>query len=147
MSEHELKAWPEFFAPVNSGDRNRLAINFQTEERFNVAKNSVSTPISEVLEQSAALLRKAGFECRCVSMKSEARYFGFPGRHGVIRLAAHPEKARLLGQTGGPVITKITIDGRHVDHPQHITIAPEKIHSLTASAIGRYLISTSTPDK
>jgi hypothetical protein len=43
----------------------------------------------EACTEASALLRKAGFQLVCASMQSEATYYRFPGRNGVIRVSTH----------------------------------------------------------
>lgn len=97
-------------------------------------------PTHEVIEQCAVLLKSAGFELRNASMRSEACYYGLPGREMLLRIAVHGREKPHMGLT--KVVSKITISGRHCDPLEHITINPEKIHGIVASAIGRYMLKS-----
>lgn len=96
-------------------------------------------PTHEVIERCVALLKSAGFELRSASMRSEACYYGLPGRDELIRVAIHSKKKPHPGLI--KVVTKITINGRHCDPTGEITINPEKIHGIVAGAIGRYMLA------
>ncbi len=92
----------------------------------------------EVVEKCVALLKSAGFELRNASMRSEACYYALPGRETLLRVAVHSRDKPHAGLT--KVVSKITINGRHCDPSEHITMNPEKIHGIVAAAIGRYML-------
>ena len=103
----------------------------------------------EACTYAGDLLKLVGFELRYVSMKSEACYYGWPGRHGLIRVAAHRHwKQDSPTAHLGPVIAKITLRTGYLK-------ALETFHSRAylmtairqkiAQTIGRYLIETAVP--
>lgn len=94
-------------------------------------------------DRAAAMLRDAGFELRYVSMKTEACYYGLPGRTSLLRVATH-------GYGGGgnkrgpttPVAAKLTFNGCQGDQPGHMRLAEQKFETMVASAIGCYMLAT-----
>lgn len=96
----------------------------------------VITSTSEALaamEAAAGLLRRLGFEHRYSSMKSEACYYGQPGRTEVIRIASHGRKhKRRNGGCAGRVAATITFGAN-----QGAFSWPE-IFRRTCEAVGRY---------
>lgn len=94
--------------------------------------------ILEILEQCADLIKVAGFELQHVSRHSEARYFNWPGRRPVLRLATHRRKKPPEGLP--PIVARLTIGSRHCDPYEHVTIDRDKIPGMVASVIGRYML-------
>lgn len=95
----------------------------------------------EACATATTLLRKAGFEVAYVSMRSEAVYFRFPGRPGVLRVADH------AGGKGMPgldrVLAKLTfLPHRLRKEPDTLAIGDTSMHNLVCAAIGRYMIAS-----
>lgn len=105
-----------------------------------MSENSVPVPILEVLEACAGMIRAAGFHLEHVSSVSEARYFVWPGRRPMLRLATHSRKRPPQGLP--PIVSKLTIGNRHDDPYDHVTIDPQKIPGMVAAAIGRYMMAS-----
>lgn len=89
------------------------------------------------------LLRTAGFEHRHTSLKSEAAYYGWPGRHPVLRVACH--KAHRHELNGEPVIATITFNVRNfkVDAAGLTVISRGYVIRDVARAIGQYMLASS----
>ena len=101
----------------------------------------------EVCDYAAQLLMEAGFELCRTSSTSEARYYRFPGRHGVIRVAAHRggRKSRMLGDP--PVLERITFCGDVHADPGKIRVRLDAVFNRTAAAIGRYLMKAGASEQ
>lgn len=86
------------------------------------------------------LLKRIGFEKAYVSMKSEAVYFKFPGRHGVLRVATHPTKRGAIGLDN--IVAKLTFRGNSYDDPEMMRCSDEKVDSMIWLAIGQYMVNS-----
>lgn len=66
--------------------------------------------VIEAIELAASLLKHAGFVLAFPSLKSEACYYTYPGRIGLIRIAAHKHNKTHRNYSWGQkkLITKIT---------------------------------------
>lgn len=95
--------------------------------------------VYKACDRASAMLRDAGFILQYVSQKSEACYFGFPGRVGWIRVATHKQNRPPAGLTT-PIISKITFNGNNRDGANHISMGEEKFENTVALAIGRYVL-------
>lgn len=84
----------------------------------------------EACDLAAAYLKQIGFEHRYTSRKSEACYYGMPGKESVLRVAAH----RYGGQEWGmmPVIECLTFTARQY--------AEIQVAERTAAAVGHYFL-------
>ena len=81
-------------------------------------------------------LKASGFQVVTVSLKSEAVYFRFPGRHGVVRVACHPWHGEKIGMNR--VVATLTFrGGRH----QRDTLYCDEMRfdQLLWTAIGQYM--------
>lgn len=93
----------------------------------------------EAIEIAARMIKAAGFVLRYASMQSEACYYGWPGRTGMLRIAAHKGGKRSDGMGRGPVWARLTI------YPDHGRKNLLKIEHATAMAIGFYFLRANTP--
>lgn len=84
-------------------------------------------------EIAANLVKVAGFELHYISMKSEARYYRFPGYDGLLRIAAHKGGKKRDG-VAGDTWAKITF------HFEHGAKSRPNIENHTATAIGFYFM-------
>jgi hypothetical protein len=66
----------------------------------------------ELMDKAMARLKDIGFTLAYVSMKSEACYFQYPGKKGVIRVSAHRLKCNKKKNSinGNHIISKITFN-------------------------------------
>jgi hypothetical protein len=94
----------------------------------------------EVCERAATALVTAGFILDYVSQKSEARYYRWPDRDDLLRLAAHRKKTEPPGMKR--IASKLTFNGSIHILPDEIRIADEKIEGAVAQAIGRYFLNS-----
>ena len=81
----------------------------------------------------------AGFVFDRASSLSEARYFRFAGRVGLLRIATHRKGSRNTG-LGGPVLASITFSHRAAQADGFLTMSPIYIEWQTAAAIGIFMI-------
>ena len=107
-----------------------------------------SKPVFNVFvlcDEAAALLRQAGFEHRYTSRRSEAVYFGLPGRKALLRVARHggnSGRQPIAGRTDEPVVARVTFRGSYVDGPDEMRISAEKVEQMIAQAIGQYMLKS-----
>lgn len=89
------------------------------------------------------MLRNAGFEHRKTSMRSEAVYYGWPGRHQVIRVARH--KAGQSELNGVPVMASVVFNERNFkpDAAGVRSISRGYIIREVGAAIGQYMLASS----
>ena len=88
------------------------------------------------------MLRKAGFELRGVSSKTEAVYYGWPGKEQTIRVAWHKYKTGSYGFVGD-IAAKITFsDDKMKNRPMTMRISPGTFRNLVAMRIGDYFINS-----
>jgi hypothetical protein len=91
-------------------------------------------------DEAATLLKSAGFVLANVSLRSEASYYRWPGRDGLIRVATHGSDGAMVGL--GHVLAKITFPPyRFTGKPDHIIINPDKVRTVVAIAIGLYFLN------
>jgi hypothetical protein len=96
----------------------------------------------DLCAEAGALLRSIGFELVQTSMKSEATYWRFPSRHGVLRVGAHAYKGGTIGLS--IVVATITFrGGRRARHM--LTCSPKQIETMLWLAIGQYMVRSATP--
>jgi hypothetical protein len=88
------------------------------------------------------MVRAIGFERRYTSLKSEATYYGWPGKEPVIRIGAHKASRATRGQA--PVIATITFSDRNIraDKAGVRQIPRDKIIRTVAIGIGIYFLRT-----
>jgi len=103
-----------------------------------------ATSIADVVQAAADLLKLTGFEFRNASMKTESCYYALPGRRELLRLSAHSKKKETGAFTN--VVTKLTFNGNHQDRPGQMRISPDKIDTMVAGAIGRYMLACGRRD-
>jgi len=84
-------------------------------------------------------VRIAGFQHRYTSMKSEALYFSFPGRHGVLRIAMHGKGGKNEWGIDGPTLVSITFPRGNLNG-RLLTYTPLYVENAAANAIGLFLI-------
>lgn len=95
----------------------------------------------ELCEAAVEIVISAGFELRYTSRKTEARYYGFPGRYGMLRIAAH---AKWKGENGlPPIVARVTVPS-DLMLENGAKMPPAKLECLVAEAMGRYLIKTAS---
>jgi hypothetical protein len=84
----------------------------------------------------------AGFRLRHRSLKSEACYYGFPGRDGLLRVAAHAGKGDLV--EGQRVIARLTFvyESAKAAEKQSLLLTRDQLEAQTAAAIGRFMIAS-----
>ncbi len=89
------------------------------------------------------MLVQCGFEHRYTSMKSEASYYGWPGKAPVIRVACH--KAHRHELHGVPVIATITFNTKNFKQQKTGIVQIPKNHVVrtVAEGIGKYFLSSS----
>lgn len=94
----------------------------------------------QLVDLANNMLRHAGFEVASVSLKSEATYWRWPGRRGVIRVSSHKFKGTLAGLDR--VLARITFRGgkerRHM-----VCISQQRVEGMVATAIGSYMLKSS----
>lgn len=90
----------------------------------------------ELCAYAAGRLKEAGFELVCVSRQSEATYYRFPGRYGVIRVAQHKRRGETVGLNR--IVAKLTFS-------PWSDFRWEKIDPIIAMAIGKYMMESAQP--
>lgn len=97
----------------------------------------------DLCTHAADVLKKAGFEVAYVSRRSEAVYFKFPERHGLLRVSAHKHSGSRIGQE--KVITTLTFTGNHHTGKDTLVCSEGAIETRITCAIGRYMIKSMEP--
>jgi hypothetical protein len=91
----------------------------------------------EACAYAADLLKQAGFEHRYTSMKSEACYYGLPGREEVIRIAAHAhghgDRALM------PIIVRLTFAAPSAESLS-VHKSWDQVDNRVANALGYYVL-------
>lgn len=97
----------------------------------------------EACTLAGEMLRCAGFEHRYTSMKSEATYYGWPGRSAVIRVACH--RASRSELNGVPILATITFNARNfkTDAAGVVLVPRSYAIRLIEQAVGKYMLTTS----
>jgi hypothetical protein len=80
-------------------------------------------------------LKSAGFILAWTSLKSEACYYAFRGRWGVVRIATHSKGGRNPDMKNGPTVVSVTFPEANLRG-----FTREYVENHTANAIGLYLI-------
>ena len=102
--------------------------------------------VYEAADEAIAILKRAGFEFVNVSMRSEAVYYRFPGRHGVIRVATHSGGKAVPGLDR--TLAKLTfLPHKLRKEPDTLVITENSLHSLVCAAIGRYMVHSNEPKR
>jgi hypothetical protein len=99
---------------------------------------------AEACRRAGEIVMAAGFQLRHRSLKSEACYYGFPGRQGLLRIAAHAGKAEIID--GQLIIAKLTFTyaSPKAAQQQSLLLTRDQLEAQTASAIGRFIIASSS---
>lgn len=92
----------------------------------------------DLCHRAADMLKRAGFEFHCASMKTEACYYCWPGKKSLLRVAAHSKKERPPGLSH--VAAKVTFNGTCLSEPGFMRVADHKVETMVALAIGRYFL-------
>lgn len=99
--------------------------------------------------EAEELVLRAGFLFERASSQSEARYFRFPGRVGVLRIATHSKGGwrNASGFASGPVFASVTFS-RKATQTNNGFLAVSKIYVewQTATAIGIYMMRSTTQE-
>lgn len=102
-----------------------------------MSKTAVLRDTLELCNHAIERLREAGFVRKYVSMKTEATYWQYPGRAGVLRIAAHQPRNKDWGLD--EVHAFITFrGGRH--HRTQMSTGPERVEAVIWLAIGQYMV-------
>jgi hypothetical protein len=96
----------------------------------------------DACRRAGEILIRAGFQLRHRSLKSEARYYGWPGRNGLLRVAAHAGKAEVID--GQLIIAKLTFtyENPKAAEKRSLLLTKDQLEAQTAAAIGRFLIAS-----
>jgi hypothetical protein len=94
--------------------------------------------------RAEAFVIAAGFELAHQSTMSEARYFRFPGRHGLIRIATHRKGGRHPHMPEGPTLASINFNEVDINGMCHLTA--HTFEWSTATAIGLFMIRSGSTD-
>lgn len=94
----------------------------------------------EACAQAEGFLLKAGFAFARASRLSEARYFKFPGRHAVLRVATHKKCARNPLMADGPTVSSITFSAKAAGASGLLKVSSGYVEWTTATAIGIYML-------
>ena len=90
--------------------------------------------------QGATYLRAAGFDEVWRSELSEARYFAFPGRTGVLRLATHGKGGRNAVMPDGPTLASITFARGSAGKDGLLKLTSTEIENVVAYNVGLYMV-------
>lgn len=93
----------------------------------------------ELVDRANRMLRDAGFERASVSLKSEATYWRWPDRQGVLRVSSHKFSGGLAGLNR--VVARLTFRGGY-GHRHRVCMSDERFEDMVAMAIGRYLLKS-----
>jgi hypothetical protein len=88
------------------------------------------------------IVTRAGFALRHASLKSEARYYTFRGRAGLLRIAAHAGKAQVI--EGEPIVARLTFAyaSPREESRKSLSLTMDMLEAQTAAAIGRFMIAS-----
>jgi hypothetical protein len=97
---------------------------------------------AEACRRAGEIVLGAGFTLRHSSLKSEACYYGLPGRRGLLRIAAHAGRGEIID--GQPIIAKLTFTyaSPRDAQRQSLLLTKDQLEAQTASAIGRFMIAS-----
>ncbi len=99
--------------------------------------------VLDLCNRASDLLKSIGFERAYVSMKSEAVYFQYPGRHGFLRVSMHRHHRGMIGQDN--VVATLTFRGNAHDAASTLRCSPDKIETMIHIAIGQYMVRSTEP--
>jgi hypothetical protein len=96
----------------------------------------------EACRVAGEILKAAGFELRYTSMKSEACYYGWPGRPDVLRVAAHRHGHEDRWQM--PVAATLTFNAANFRERKSGIPHLSRTHLMErlATAVGKYMLRT-----
>lgn len=97
------------------------------------------TPLNACI-QATNYVMAAGLEHVVDSMKSEATYWRFPGRWGVLRIATHKKGGGRNGYGNGPTISSITFHDAAAAPDGFLRLMPNAIEWTVAQSVGLYMI-------
>jgi hypothetical protein len=105
----------------------------------------------DACRHAGEILLRAGFQLRHRSLKSEACYYVWPDRRGLLRIAAHAGRGEVID--GQPIIAKLTFGyaSPRDAQKQSLVLTMDQLEAQTAAAIGRFMIASgyllvTTPD-
>jgi hypothetical protein len=90
----------------------------------------------ELCAEAGERLKSMGFEVACCSMKSEAVYYRFPGRFGVLRVGMHKYKGGRAGMD--EVVATITFRGGKQDRTRLIC-SEQRFQEMIWTVVGQYM--------
>lgn len=93
----------------------------------------------EMCAEASGMLRAAGFVLANASRSSEACYYAFPGRVGLLRVAAHGSSGPVHRDSRQPVAARLTFS------PNIRPRSPEGMEKLVALVIGKFFLRTGRP--
>jgi hypothetical protein len=98
--------------------------------------------IVDASERACLLVERAGFVLLHRSKKSEARYYGLPGRDGLLRVAAHASKVAMIDNI--KILSRLTFlyANPREQSRQCLSLTMDMLEAQTAAAIGRYMIAS-----
>ena len=102
-------------------------------------------PVHEVfdlIEYASQMLKKVGFEVSYVSRQSEAVYYRFPGRDGLLRLATHSKNRTPFGLN--EPVSKLTFNGDIPGNPGKTKSSLDALDNRIHAAIGKYFANSKT---
>ena len=103
----------------------------------------------DACRRAGEIVLAAGFQLRHRSLKSEACYYAFPGRQGLLRIAAHAAKGDLV--EGQRILSRLTFtyESAKAAEKRSLLLTKDQLEAQTAAAIGRFLIASgvTSPDR
>lgn len=87
------------------------------------------------------LLKSVGFEKALVSMKSEAVYLRYPGRHGLLRVATHKYSGRIGTDSA---VACLTFRGPPKDRDS-MRCGGQTFDTMVWTAVGQYMLRSALP--
>lgn len=95
--------------------------------------------VFDACSRAGAMLIEAGFELHYQSMKTEARYYRWPGRVHTLRVAAHKSKKSPIGMP--KIAARITFATTGAcEEPHSVAVSDVHFEHMVATAIGIYMI-------
>ena len=98
-------------------------------------------------EQAERFVLGAGFTLVHKSNFSEARYYTFPGRYGVLRIATHRKGKKNEAMPNGPTWASITFHEGRASPDGFIRMTGQEVEFSTATAIGIFIMRASVLGK
>ena len=94
----------------------------------------------EAMARAAEFVKRAGFVFIVASMKSDACYYGLPGRRGLLRIADHGKASRNPWSEYGPTIGSVTFPRGAANKRGFMMLNDTVIENQVAYNIGLYMI-------